>query len=171
MINIKPIINLDYQYCWNSFKELFNYEENILENDKANIYNFLTIDYKEAERQFLEKLSCLKTLDEIIFFIYDKNNQLVGYSTIFTSRWGNSINELELGIFIRKQDRSKGYGSEVIAYLEEFIRQNLIRTKKIALCPFIQNEKAIKLYKKLGYDYESNSMALAYGFIYMIKDL
>lgn len=176
MINFKNISQLDRDYCLKKFKDLFDYSNPNLSNDKINILNFLTIDYTEAENQFRDKILNLDFIDEVIFLI-EKDNEIIGYTCFFTSRWNpstpNNI-EVEMGIFLRKQDRGKSYGSQAISWMENYIAKDSYLgavVKRLVLSPKLENDKAMRLYSNLGYDFEPNSKALAYGFIYMLKEL
>lgn len=168
MIKLEEISRHSFDYNMAVFRQLFDYNTPSLKDDYESIFNFLTTTYEESELQFDYKVNNLKTIDELIFYIVDNSNEVIGYCCIFPNRWTIDPKEYELGIFIKKEDRGKGIGSLAINLLEDFVKTNL-SPRKIVLSPRIENEKAMKLYQKLNYDYEPNSYALSYGFICMSK--
>ena len=168
MISLQEIRIFPKQFCLSVFEKLFSRTD-----DEPNISNFLLCPYQEAYDQFDIKLKYINILDEIIFFVYDSGNNIIGYATAFPNRWNDSLlhNEIECGLFIQKEYRGQGYGSEVLKQLEQFISMNMPEIDTIALAPALTNEQAALLYERLGWDYEPNSLALSQNMIYMIKEV
>jgi len=170
MLALQEISIFSKDFCSQVFGYLFNPALN--KEDEENILNFLLIPYEEAYKEFIFKVNHLNILDEKIFFVYDSGNNLIGYATIFPNRWNSYVNnEAEFGLFIKKDQRNKGYGTELIDQLEQYTKKYLPNIDTAILSPTFFNEKATKLYEKLGYEHEPNSLALSQNMLYLIKDI
>lgn len=98
-----------------------------------SIYNF------ENRVQFLDEL------DEHVYYILNRRGNVVGYASSYKPRWSAYESGREFGIFIKSKYRNRGYGASVITELETRYAAPYI------LSPQQTNERAIKLYEKLGY--------------------
>lgn len=176
MISIQSINKKVYSnsFLIETFDRLFNFKNHPdLIPDIENITNFLICNYDEAISCFSLKVKNLDYLDEEIFLIYDEGCNIIGYCSIFPNRWNTSIflNEMEIGIFISVLQRGKGYGSEVLNQLEQYIKLHYPLVDTLILAPKINNSKAINLYNRLGYEFEPNSLAFSQDMIYMTKKI
>lgn len=82
-----------------------------------------------------------------------KNNKLIGDAGF--SLEGNKV-EIGLAIFDRNY-WNKGYGQEVVKKLINFIRKKY-KNNQIILTVHKQNIRAIKCYKKVGFEISGNSV-------------
>jgi RimJ/RimL family protein N-acetyltransferase len=170
-ISLKNINKLEFNEAIENFARLFNYRDSDLFKDYENISNFLTVSYVIAEQDFTNKLSISEYLDESMFFVYDKWDNLIGYCCIFPNVWVPENDGVELGLFIRASDRNKGYGTQILDKLEQIIIDTSPGIQNIILTPILQNERAINLYQRLGWVLDLNSLALYRDRAYMIKQI
>jgi RimJ/RimL family protein N-acetyltransferase len=101
----------------------------------------------EAEREILEKLSKEKYNFAIVEL---KNDRLLGNCSLFDVNLMHQ--RAELGIFIgEKENWGKGFGTEAIILILEF-GFKILNLHNIMLKVFSFNERAIKVYKKIGFE-------------------
>jgi len=81
------------------------------------------------------------------------NDRIVGIGTIMSENKIKSRHIGGLGIVIEKEHQGQGIGSEVMRRLIEFCRTNGITTK-IKLDTRTDNETAVALYRRLGFEIE-----------------
>lgn len=87
--------------------------------------------------------------DRFTFSIVEKNSQiLIGRITLFDYNPRNKA--IELGYFIFKEFRNKGYASEIIEKIKEFCFEKL-EINKITAQTGSFNKESIKLLEKMGF--------------------
>lgn len=87
-----------------------------------------------------------------IFTIIDKkSSEYLG--DIRLIKWSEV--DYEIGIVITKSKRNKGYGSDAIKSICDYVF-NVLHAQKIFLRVYKNNPRAKKLYKKLGFVYEKS---------------
>ncbi len=98
----------------------------------------------------LQSTNCLMAICEV-------DGDLVGIMTVDggnrskTRHWGN------LGISLKKAHTGQGYGSKLMAYLEDWIKQPSTEIEKVNLVVHEKNTRAIVFYEYLGYNPEGCS--------------
>jgi len=104
----------------------------------------------ESTENFLETLLSKQSMDKIGFVIADKNTEeYIGQLDLMNIDWKNRITEM--GIVIgNSKNRGKGYGSEGIRLLQEFVF-NRLNLNKLELKVHDYNTRAIKCYLKCGF--------------------
>lgn len=80
-------------------------------------------------------------------------DEIAGIGTIGSGNKIKSRHQGELGIVVAKKYHAKGIGMELMNRLIDFCRNNGITTR-IQLDTSCENEVAIKLYEKLGFEIE-----------------
>ena len=106
---------------------------------------------KEDEEKWYEELNPLG--DGTYVFAIEKidNKEYIGGCGINKVDWKNSI--AEVGIFLGKPYWNKGYGTDALKTLINFIF-NEMNINKVKLEVFSFNERAIRSYKKIGFKKE-----------------
>ena len=83
------------------------------------------------------------------FMIVDQDDKPVGMIGLYGIDWVNR--NCEIGVYIGDfASRGKGYASEACSMIEEYAF-SLLNLRKIKLKVVSDNEKAVKMWKKLGY--------------------
>ena len=104
----------------------------------------------EDHTAFFNSISGKK--EEYFFGIYEKaSQQLIGSCGVYAVNWQNST--CSVGISIGKEWHGKGYGTDAMKTLIDFIFQ-YIAVQKIKLQVFSFNPAAIRSYEKCGFTKE-----------------
>ena len=107
-------------------------------------YNFPYMDIEERQQWFELKTKGLKRC----FSVFDMQGQMVGYMSLrIVSRL---FKRAELGIVFDPGELSKGYGSDAVTTLLKWYFKEL-GYRKMILTVAAYNERAIKSYKKVGF--------------------
>jgi GNAT superfamily N-acetyltransferase len=88
----------------------------------------------------------------------------LSHSTPIAGLWmGNAVDQVEgdrmthiFLLYVMPQHRRQGIGSALVRHAEQWTKQR--GDRKISLQVFVQNQPALNLYKKLGYQPQSISM-------------
>ena len=93
--------------------------------------------------------------------------EIAGIGTIHSGNKVKSRHQGELGIVVAKKYQVKGIGKELMNNLIDFCRNNIFTTR-IQLDTKCDNEVAVKLYEKLGFEIEGKLLntTLIYGTYY-----
>ena len=129
VIDLQNYQDEDYKFVYNTKKAL--YKDYVIQNWSKWI--------EKDQKDFFEKY--IKANKEHIYILTSGNTKIgfIDYNIY--------ENYVDIGnLCINKEYQGKGIGSRI---LEEIINNNLDKT--ISLQVFIQNERAIKLYTKLGF--------------------
>ncbi len=87
-----------------------------------------------------------------IFLVAEYNNQIIGMITLSGSSRRRIMHKGELGISVRKQFWGKGIGSSLMEECLKIAKQKGF--KKIQLEVMSNNNRAMALYKKFGFEVE-----------------
>ncbi|MGN1406561.1 MAG: GNAT family N-acetyltransferase [Erysipelotrichaceae bacterium] len=126
-ITFKPADNSDIQIIYLLNKDLIDRYENIKDINYAMVLNWIK-----------DKIS--KSIDEYTSVYLD--DKKCGYYHFFRNEDG--VLEID-GLYIFKEYQNKGIGSYVINFLLKDINE------PVMLYVFINNEKAVSLYRRLGF--------------------
>ncbi|MEN3008175.1 GNAT family N-acetyltransferase [Pseudothermotoga sp.] len=97
-------------------------------------------------------ISIYLTDDRRIFLVAEQGGQIVGMITLAGSAKRKVLHKAELGISVRKSHWGKGIGSALMSEALKIAKQKGF--KKIQLEVMENNERAIKLYQKFGFEIE-----------------
>lgn len=97
-------------------------------------------------------ISIYLTDDRRIFLVAEYQGEIVGMITLAGSSRRKILHKAELGISVRKPYWGKGIGSALISEALRIAKQKGF--KKIQLEVMEHNERAIRLYKKFGFEVE-----------------
>ncbi|PCG19197.1 GNAT family N-acetyltransferase [Brachyspira sp. G79] len=103
----------------------------------------------KREEEFLQSIQHL-TLEKM--FLYEISGKIVGICNLKGINKVRIRHRVDLGITVLKDYWSRGIASELINHAVDYCRLNYI--KKIELTVRTDNERALKLYKKAGFDIE-----------------
>ena len=132
----------------------------VTEKDKS-IFVELTKEFynSPAVIQPIPESTMLRTFHEIIRsneyiegFIIENENQDVGYGIIsksFSPEAGGPVIWFE-EVYVRDGYQGKGLGGEFFGFIEEAYKEQV---KRLRLEVEADNERAVDLYKRLGYDF------------------
>ena len=132
----------------------------VTEKDKS-IFVELTKEFynSPAVIQPIPESTILRTFHEIIRsneyiegFIIENENQDVGYGIIsksFSPEAGGPVIWFE-EVYVRDGFQGKGLGREFFGFIEEAYKEQV---KRLRLEVEADNERAVDLYKRLGYDF------------------
>ncbi|KAF2958245.1 GCN5 family acetyltransferase [Thermotoga sp. Ku-13t] len=115
---------------------------------------FLLTHPDEVEDVFEARrfISIYLTDDRRIFLVAEYQGEIVGMITLAGSSRRKILHKAELGISVRKPYWGKGIGSALISEALRIAKQKGF--KKIQLEVMEHNERAIRLYKKFGFEVE-----------------
>ena len=134
-IKLHPYQDTDYNFIYKTKKTL--YKDYVVQNWGK---------WKEKDQKYFFKKYIENNKKHISILV--NNTAKIGFIDYLTNN-----NYVEIGnICINKKYQGKGIGSQI---LNEIINNN--SNKTISLQVFIQNERAIKLYTKLGFKISSSS--------------
>ena len=167
-------------------------------NDSVNIITISTLSYfgilafsrlrRDIERESYHlaiasgerKESPLRVLARMVLsrgrmitLVAKKNKKMVGYVSLIFPRFSKLKGNAYLTISVREPYRSKGVGSELMYNAEELAKK--AGAKRIELEVFAKNERALRLYERLGYEKEGikkRAVTLPSGFddiVFMAK--
>lgn len=131
--------------------------ENIIEYIKivSDETDFLISDSSERnftvrkEKEFLQNIQS-SILEKI--FLFEIENKIVGMCSIEGINKIRIKHRVDLAITVLKNYWGNKIGEKLIDYAIEYCKSNCI--KKIELTVRIDNERALKLYKKFGFEIE-----------------
>jgi [ribosomal protein S18]-alanine N-acetyltransferase len=132
------IFNLDYS--------LINSLIVFMEKNKGDLQFFNPHKFDEES---IRKIIKSKKKDE--YFVVIKNSQIISY--LMLRGWDDGYDIPSLGIIIDKKYRGNGLSKLFMNYLECVSRLN--GAKEIRLTVYKNNDKAVKLYEKMGYKLEN----------------
>lgn len=118
--------------------------------------DFLSFGGNEFRRDLQEYKNYLDaTVNEqnSIILLAFLNNQIISIASINSTQKKRNMHVGTLGIVVKKEYWGISLGRYLMEYLIEWAKQNGI-TKKIQLVSNEDNEKAINLYKNLGFEIE-----------------
>lgn len=104
----------------------------------------------EDERDYIDNAN---SSENSIVIVATIGNEIVGIGSINSTKKERTKHNGILGISIRKQYWGIGLGSFMMEYLIKWCKSNKI-TKRIELLVMEDNERAIKLYEKFGFERE-----------------
>lgn len=108
-------------------------------------------------------------------FVASNEEELIGYITVIRARFKKLKGNAYLTISVRETHRGQGIGTKLMEAAEQFVRDR--NGRRMELEVFAKNQKAIKLYERLGYEHEGrrrNAVEDVNGFddvIFMAKFL
>ena len=137
-MKIRKIKNTEFEEFYNLKLEGIKYFREI-SGEKIPIKKI------KLKKQFLESIN---NKEAFLYFLED-NKKILGY--LYFNIWKKSniptsyINDL----IIKKEFRRKGYGKKLTQWFISFSKKKGV--KRIGLGTRIENKKALRLYKKLGF--------------------
>ena len=114
------------------------------------------LDVKKEE-EFLQSIQKSITTK---MFLYEIDTEIAGICNLKGINKVRIRHRTELGITVLKDYWSRGIASELINYAVDYCRLNSI--KKIELTVRTDNERALKLYKKAGFEIEGEIKSFFY---------
>lgn len=136
--------------------------------DESGNYNTDTMkrfDYIDLPRSKEHLISSIeKTMtgdkDDFSFTILNKNNEKVGYITVFDCDRRNGT--FKYGIFIKDNYKGKGYAFESVKIVLNYYF-NELRYNKVNVYIYDYNVPSIKFHEKLGFIFEGRLRQMAYS--------
>ncbi|MBU3131228.1 GNAT family N-acetyltransferase [Clostridium gasigenes] len=125
------------------FEVLFKWrnDEDVIKNSREGKGKNLEEFTKWFESEMNNKFSYM--------FILENKNEYIGQIN-FEIVKGESV----INYSVDKNFRNRGFGKELVKYIEEFIYDNLEEVKKIAAYINTSNTSSIKIFESLGYTRE-----------------
>ena len=118
--------------------------------------DFLTFSGADFHKEIDEEIAIIEAhqkADNQIFLVADINDNIVGLLNVNANQRPRLRHIGEFGISVRKAHWNKKIGSHILNYMIDWAKANpLIR--KINLKVLTNNESAIHVYKKLGFEIE-----------------
>jgi len=124
-------------------------------NEEGNLYCGFRYGFLLSEESFRLKVKQQVENTDVFpiekIFIILKKEDLKPIGDISYRNWDKRNRSAEFGLEIGElNERGKGFGYEVLSYFIEFMFNHL-NLNRIELNTLIDNERSIKLYKKLGF--------------------
>lgn len=116
-------------------------QETVKENMKALfLKNFGGWNDEVSKKQFFNYL------EKGFFYIFELDNVIIGYLT-FIEEENNAflINDFQ----IKKEFQQKGFGSEMMSFLEEFVKNHCGKSMRLLV---FKDNLALKFYQKHGFE-------------------
>lgn len=125
-------------------------------NEVGGETTYLSFEKDEYPLSVSDQVTSIKATNEqknatMLLAIVDES--IVGIGTIHSDQKIKSKHSGELGIVVSKKFQGQGIGTEIIKRLIDWCKSNGI-TKRIQLDTRTDNELAVKLYKKFGFEIE-----------------
>jgi RimJ/RimL family protein N-acetyltransferase len=132
------------------------------EDAEAHIENWKAIG---AEGVYLMTERFTRTVEEVreqfrdvdprsaLWLVAELEGRIVGGANLQRGRWAKNAHTADLGIAIRREFRGRGIGEVLLRAGLEWAREVGIR--KVKLGVFATNDRAIALYRKLGFEVEA----------------
>ena len=132
-------------------KQLIEYVKQIA--DETNFLTFSSNEFLmtiEQEEMFIESM---KKQENNLLLLAKIDNKIVGTITIASSQRARIKHNGELAMSVKEEYWNTGIGSALMTNVLEWAKNNQI-TSKINLSVSVDNENAIKLYKKFKFEIE-----------------
>lgn len=133
----------DAEDILNFIKEVSDETDFLISDSSERDFNI------KKEREFLQNMQS-SILEKM--FLYKIENKIVGTCSVNGINKKRIKHKVGLGITVLKKYWGEGIGGKLINHAIEYCKLNSI--KKIELEVRIDNERAIKLYKKFGFEIE-----------------
>lgn len=133
----------DAEDILNFIKEVSDETDFLISDSSERDFNI------KKEREFLQNMQS-SILEKM--FLYKIENEIVGTCGVNGINKKRIKHKVGLGITVLKKYWGEGIGGKLINHAIEYCKLNSI--KKIELEVRIDNERAIKLYKKFGFEIE-----------------
>ena len=139
--------------------------ENVIDYIKivSDETNFLISDSSERNFTVRKEKEFLQNMQSSIIekmFLYEIENKIVGLCSIEGINKIRIKHRVDLSITVLKNYWGNKIGEKLIDYAIDYCKSNSI--KKIELTVRIDNERAIKLYKKFGFEIEGEIKKFIY---------
>lgn len=143
-VKLRPLLKMDLIKI-NSWRNSIEIKENAL------LHPF-PVTFENDENWF-EKVSVDNSNKQVFFCVETiENNELIGYTQLFNINWVNR--NCYFGIIIGESSaRGKGFGKEATQLILNY-SFTCFNLHKVLLEVSINNEKAINLYKSIGFKQE-----------------
>lgn len=133
----------DAEDILNFIKEVSDETDFLISDSSERDFNI------KKEREFLQNMQS-SILEKM--FLYKIENEIVGTCSVNGINKKRIKHKVGLGMTVLKKYWGEGIGGKLINHAIEYCKLNSI--KKIELEVRIDNERAIKLYKKFGFEIE-----------------
>lgn len=120
---------------------------------ETTFLSFEKDEYPMDEAGQKEDILSTKEQPASIMILAMDGDEIAGIGTIHSGNKIKARHQGELGIVVSKKYQAKGIGSEIIRQLIDFCKGNGITTR-IQLDTRCDNEVAVKLYEKFGFEIE-----------------
>ncbi|MGE7602481.1 N-acetyltransferase family protein [Peribacillus sp. NPDC097675] len=149
-----------------------------LVKDVENTSEFMLMEPGERQttpEQQRKQLEAMEHHENSTIFVAEEEGKLIGYLIAMGGRAKKTIHSAYLVIGILKEHRGKGIGNSLFQNVMKWAPQHQI--SRLELTAVTQNETAVALYKKYGFDIEGtkrNSLVIqgkSYNEYYMAKIL
>ncbi|WP_430509199.1 GNAT family N-acetyltransferase [Gottfriedia solisilvae] len=120
---------------------------------ETNFLSFGENEFKRDLEEYKTSLTNSKEQQNTIILLVTLNEQIISIASIHSSQAARTKHVGTLGIVIKKEYWGLQLGNSLMEYLIDWSKQNTI-TRKIQLTCNEDNTKAIRLYKKLGFEIE-----------------
>lgn len=87
--------------------------------------------------------------ESVLWLVAEIDGRVVGGADFHRGRWVKNAHTAELGVAVRKEWRGLGLGEALLRAGQEWARGLGVRKLKLAV--FATNERALRLYRKLGF--------------------
>ena len=144
VLNIREAQEQDALEVVNMFKQMGGESENLTYGHNDYYYN------ENQEKLFIKTL---KERNNTLFIVGVVDDKIIGYLSLSAMQRGRLTHRGDMGVSVFKDYWGQGVGSALIEYLIDWAEGSGI-IKKIDLQVRRDNERAIKLYKHLGFEIE-----------------
>jgi RimJ/RimL family protein N-acetyltransferase len=126
--------------------------------DRETSFMLLEPDERTTtEAEVAEALRAFEARPNSVVLVADRRGELVGYVEATCGSLRRNRHTAHVVIGVRQQHAGRGIGRRLLTELESWARANGVR--RLELTVMTHNERAVSLYRKLGYEVEGTRRA------------
>lgn len=118
--------------------------------EDTNVLLMETCEFNFTIEQEQEWITSLREADNAFIMVAERNSEVIGLLDFRASAFRRERHRGSFGIALRSECRGLGIGSRMIGIMINWAQQHP-ELEKIGLSAFSTNERAIELYKRLGF--------------------
>lgn len=134
-------------------KAIFEIQKSIASEEIFMLRDLSELSFNQSNSQ--EKISNYKSNENWLYLVAEFEGSVVGFCEISNGYFNKTKHCADFSVFIHKNFRSLGIGQILLNSLLDWAEKNP-NLLKVTLAVFSTNERAISLYKKLGFQVEGN---------------
>lgn len=124
----------------------------IVDAEDSGFMLFAPGERRMEEASLIKFINSINNAPKSGFFIALENEEILGYLMVKSQNLSRTSHRASLAIGVHSNSRGKGVGTTLFEYITNWARQEHIH--RLGLTVIENNEQAIHLYKKMGFEVE-----------------